>query len=41
MEDNKELGYNYLDTTFTGTSSSALSGAPIFPIPDSDSGVSG
>jgi hypothetical protein len=40
----KELGYQYLDTRFTGTSSYALSGgtgiaASLFPMADSDKGV--
>lgn len=34
-----ELGYNYLDTTFTGTSSPALSGNALFPMISSDQGV--
>jgi hypothetical protein len=34
-----ELGYQYLDTRFTGTSSSALVGNASFQIPDQDRGV--
>ena len=35
----KEIGYNYLNTTFTGTSSDKLSGAPAFAGLVEDSGV--
>lgn len=35
----KEIGYNYLNTTFTGTSSAQLSGNGIFPMAVEDSGV--
>jgi hypothetical protein len=35
----KEVGYNYLDTRFTGASSSALSGNADFHFPDQDQGV--
>ena len=34
-----ELGYNYLDTSFTGMSSPALSGNIVFPMISSDQGV--
>jgi len=37
--DEKELGYQYLDTRFTGTSSSALSGNTDFTVLGSDAGV--
>jgi hypothetical protein len=38
--DGKEIGYNYLNTAFTGTSSSALSGAPgVWDGLSEDSGV--
>ena len=37
--DQEELGYQYLDTRFTGTSSSALSGNADFSVLDSDNGV--
>lgn len=37
--DQKELGYQYLDTRFTGTSSSALSGNANFEVLGSDAGV--
>jgi hypothetical protein len=35
----KEVGYNYLDTRFTGASSAALSGNNDFHFPDQDQGV--
>jgi hypothetical protein len=34
-----ELGYQYLDTRFTGTSSTKLSGSGNFPFPNQDMGV--
>lgn len=34
-----ELGYNYLNTTFTGTVSPNLSGNDLFPILPEDRGV--
>jgi len=34
-----ELGYNYIDTTFTGVVTPALSGNVIFPMISSDQGV--
>tara|TARA_R110000824_G_scaffold351429_1_gene538467 strand:- start:534 stop:713 length:180 start_codon:yes stop_codon:yes gene_type:complete len=34
-----ELGYQYLDTRFTGTSSTKLSGSGLFPFPNQDMGV--
>ena len=34
-----ELGYQYLDTRFTGTSSTKLSGSGNFPLPNQDMGV--
>ena len=34
-----ELGYQYLDTRFTGTSSTKLSGSGNFPFPNQDTGV--
>jgi hypothetical protein len=37
--DGKELGYQYLDTRFTGTSSSFLAGNADFKVLDSDKGV--
>jgi len=43
--DDKEVGYNYLDTRFTGvqsddlTGAKGLSGEEVFPIPDEDRGV--
>jgi hypothetical protein len=37
--DGSELGYNYLDTRFTGTSAAALTGNTDFYFPDSDKGV--
>jgi len=37
--DGKEVGYNYLDTRFTGTSSSELSGNSDFAFGDGDDGV--
>jgi len=37
--DEKEVGYNYLDTRFTGASSAALSGNADFHVPDQDAGV--
>lgn len=37
--DNQELGYQYLDTRFTGTSAAALSGNSNFEILGTDSGV--
>ena len=43
--DGKEVGYNYLDTRFTGVQSDDLTGATdtagndVFPIPDEDRGV--
>jgi hypothetical protein len=35
----KEIGYNYLNTTFTGTSSAQLTGNSLFPMAVEDSGV--
>ena len=35
----QEIGYNYLNTTFTGTSSAQLTGNALFPILPEDSGV--
>jgi hypothetical protein len=37
--DGKEVGYNYLDSRFTGTASSELSGNAAFPFVDQDKGV--
>jgi len=37
--DGKEIGYNYLDTRFTGASSSELSGNSDFEFADQDAGV--
>ena len=38
--DDQEVGYNYLDTRFTGASSAALSGAPgVFDMVGTDTGV--
>jgi hypothetical protein len=37
--DDQEVGYNYLDTRFTGASASALSGNASFPFVGTDSGV--
>tara|TARA_R100000656_G_C3928427_1_gene124284 strand:+ start:39 stop:218 length:180 start_codon:yes stop_codon:yes gene_type:complete len=34
-----ELGYQFLDTEFTGTSSCKLSGGKDFPFPNQDMGV--
>lgn len=39
QSDGSEIGYNYLDTRFTGTSSSFLSGNSDFSVVDSDKGV--
>ena len=39
MNDKPEVGYNYLDTRFSGTSSLALSGNEHFPILPEDSGT--
>lgn len=39
QSDGAELGYQYLDTRFTGTSSTALTGNSDFVIPANDSGV--
>lgn len=39
ISDGKEIGYNYLNTAFTGTSSARLSGAPAFAGLVEDSGV--
>lgn len=36
---NNELGYNYLNTSFSGTKSSALSGNELFPMLFEDMGV--
>ena len=36
---NNELGYNYLNTSFTGTTSPNLSGNALFPILPEDMGV--
>ena len=38
MKKGKEVGYD-LDTTFTGRSNSALSGAPLFPFNADDVGT--
>ena len=37
--DGKEVGYNYLDSRFTGSQSAELSGSGDFHFPDQDSGV--
>lgn len=39
MNDSKELGYQYLDTAFTGTSSQVLSGSDCFPFIQADQGT--
>lgn len=39
LSGNPELGYQYLDTRFTGASSSALSGNSYFSVLDQDTGV--
>jgi hypothetical protein len=39
LSGNPELGYQYLDTRFTGASSAALSGNSLFTVVDQDTGV--
>lgn len=36
-----EMGYQYLNTGFTGSFNQALSGNSLFPIPPQDTGTSG
>jgi hypothetical protein len=36
----REVGHNYLNTSFTGRSNSALSGSPLFPFVKEDKGTS-